>query len=168
MKVKKETKKEKATVKVATDAAEEAVEDDSGAAGAAAEAAVVRAGKLRDLEVLSIWSNHTDKTSEPADSEQTTDAAGGARQCPLLAAKAMVTAEAAKAAEVKGTAVATKQKAATVAAEKAAATEDRAECQQKTKTLLEMRAVQQDRKKISEKAEDKVERLRKCLEQSMW
>ena len=38
----------------------------------------------------------------------------------------------------------------------------------KTKTLLEMRAVQQDRKKTTEKAEDRAERLRKSLANSMW
>ena len=68
VKVKKEKKKKKTTVKATTDATEEAAEDDSGAAGAAAESVVVRGGKLRDLEVLTIWSNHIDKISGAADS----------------------------------------------------------------------------------------------------
>ena len=122
----------------------------------------MRDDKLRDLEVLTIGSDPIDKTSKAADKEKGADAPRGARQCSLVAT--MVTAGAAKATKVKGTAVAAEQKAAAIAA----ATEDRAECPQQTKTPLEMRAVQQDRKKISEKAEDKVERLRKCLEQSVW
>jgi hypothetical protein len=162
----KEQRREKAAVRAAVDAAEKAAEGGSGAAEAAAETAVVRADKLRDLEVLTIGSDPIVKISEETgDKEKAAGAARGARKCSLVAA--MVTAGAAKAAAVKETAVAA-EKAAATSAEKAAATEDRAECQQKTKTLLEMRAVQQDRKKISEKAEDKVERLRKCLEQSMW
>ena len=73
----KEKGKEKAAVKAVADAANETAEDDSGAAGAAAESVVVRDGKLRDLEVLSIWSNHIDKISEETtDKEQTADAAG--------------------------------------------------------------------------------------------
>ena len=71
------------SVKAAKDATEEAAEDDSGAAGAAAEAAVVRAEKMRDLEVLSIWSNHIDKTSEVADSEQAADTTAKMAVCPL-------------------------------------------------------------------------------------
>ena len=162
----KEKRREKAAVRAAVDAAEKAAEGGSGAAEAAVEAAVVRADKLRDLEVLTIGSDPIVKISEETgDKEKAAGAARGARKCSLVAA--MVTAGAAKAAAVKETAVAA-GKAAATSAEKAAATVDRAECQQKTKTLLEMRAVQQDRKKISEKAEDKVERLRKCLEQSMW
>ena len=61
----KETKKKKA-VKAAADAAEDA----SGAAGAVADTVVVRGGKLRDLEVLSIQSDHIDKTSEETIAEK--------------------------------------------------------------------------------------------------
>ena len=116
---------------------------------------------MRDLEVLSIWSNHIDKTSEAADSEQTRDAAEKI-MCPLVAAMLVVkTAEAAEAVEA---AISAEEKAAVAAAEGAAATADRKE----TKTLLEMRAIQQDRKKTTEKAEDRAERLRKSLANSMW
>jgi hypothetical protein len=59
----------------------------------------------------------------------------------------MVTAGAAKAAAVKETAVAAEQRAAAVATEKTTTTGDRAECQQKTKTLLEMRALSAARQK---------------------
>jgi hypothetical protein len=166
VKVKKEKKKEKAAVKAAADATGEVAEDDSGAAGAAAEAAVVRAEKLRDLEVLSIWSNHIDKTSEAADSEQTRDAAEKT-MCPLVAAMLVVkTAEAAEAVEA---AISAEEKAAVAAAEGAAAAAATATADRKeTKTLLEMRALQQDRKKTTEKAEDRAERLRKSLANSMW
>ena len=161
----KEKRKEKAAMRAAVDAAEKAAEDDSGAAGAAAELVVVRGGKLRDLEVLTIWSNHTDKISEAADSEQTADAGGGAKQCPLVAA--MVAAEATKAAEVKG-----KEKVAAVAAEEAAAaaaTEDqRFRKGQRIETigLLQMKSKEAEKKK--ETVEERAERLRKCLEQSLW
>ena len=61
---KSEKKEEKAAVKAVADAAERAAEDASGAAEAAAGSVVVRGGKLRDLEVLSVWSDHIDKVSE--------------------------------------------------------------------------------------------------------
>ena len=54
----KEKRKKKAAVKAAVGAAESAAEGDSGAAEVAAVAAVTSDGKLRDLEVLSVWSNH--------------------------------------------------------------------------------------------------------------
>ena len=158
---KEEEKKEKATV----NAAGEAAEDDSGAAGAAAEAAVVRAKKIRDSEVLSIWSNHIDKTSEATDSEETTDAAEKT-MCPLVATILVVkTAEAAEAVEA---AVSAEEKAAVATAEGAAAAATAIADRKETKTLLEMRAVQQDMKKTNEKAEDGSERLRKSLANSMW
>jgi hypothetical protein len=160
----KEKRKEKAAMRAAVDAAEKAAEGDSGAAGAAAESGVVRGGNLRDLEVLTIGSDPIVKISkETADKEKAADAAGGTRQCPLVAA--MVTAEVAKAAEVKG-----KEKVAALAAEEAAAAAGRQQQYQRisTKWMLEMRAVQQDRKKTAEKAEDKAERLRKSLVESMW
>ena len=120
-------------------------------------------GKLRDLEVLSIWSNHINKTSEEtADKEQT---AAGSVQCALLGA--VLAAEAAKAAEA---AEVDKEKVATIATEEAAAAAGRQQHYKRlsTKGMLEMRAVQQDRKKTTEKAEDKAERLRKSLVESMW
>ena len=74
--------------------------------------------------------------------------------------------ETAEAAEAEEAAVSSEEKAAPVAAEEAAAaaTADK----RKAKTLLEMRAVQQDRKKTTEKAKDRAERLRESLAQSMW
>ena len=97
----KKEREEKATVQAAADAAEEAAEDESGAVGAAAASVVVRGGKLRDLEVLSIWSDHLDKTLEEAIAgEATTDAIEREKQqqrCPLMAA--MLSAEEVKAEE---------------------------------------------------------------------
>ena len=122
-------------------------------------------GKLEDLEVLSIGSDPIDKTSEEAaDKEKIADAAGGARQCPLVAA--VVAAEAAKA---------EKEKVAAVAAEEAAAAANEAEDQRwqkgqriKTKGLLEMKAAKKDNRKVVETVEEKSERLKQGIEQRMW
>ena len=70
-----EKKNENAAVKAVADAAERAAEDASGAAEAAAGAVVVRDEKLRDLEVLSIWSDHIDKISEETAADTATDTA---------------------------------------------------------------------------------------------
>ena len=88
----------------------------SGAAEAAAEAAVVRGEELRDLEVLSIWFDHIDKTSESANKKQIADAAGGARQCSLVAAMLAVSWQWGQ-----QRTKSEKKKAATVATEEAAA-----------------------------------------------
>ena len=76
-----------------------------------------------------------------------------------------------KAAAVKETAVATvaaETAAAATAEEAAAAGRQQQDQRIRTKGMLEMRAVKQDRKKTAEKAEDKAERLRKSLVESMW
>ena len=150
-------------MRAAIDAAEKAAEDDSGAAAAAAaESVVVQGGKLRDLEVLTIWSDHIDKTSkEAADKKQTTT---GSMQCTLVAA--MLAAEAAKAAKAE------KEKVAAVAAEEAAAAANEAEdqrCQKgqriQTKSLL---AMKRDNRKVVETAEERAERFKKGLESCLW
>ena len=154
----KEKRKEKVAVKAAVDAAEKTAEGDPGAAEAAAVTAVLRAAKLRGLEVLTIGSDPIDKISETAEKEKAADAAEKT-MCPLVAA--MLAVETTKATMIVEAADAAEEKAAAVAA---AAAADR----KKTKTLLEMRAIQQDRKKTGEKAEDRAERLRKSLANSMW
>ena len=73
-----EKKNENAAVKAVADAAERAAEDASGAAEAAAGAVVVRDEKLRDLEVLSIWSDHIDKISEETAADTAAVTAAGA------------------------------------------------------------------------------------------
>ena len=123
---------------------------------------------MRDLEVLTVWSDHIDKTSkEAADKKQT---ATGSMQCTLVAA--MLAAEAAKATEA---AKAEKEKVAAVAAEEAAAAANEAEDQRwqkgqriKTKGLLEMKAVKKDNRKVVETIEETRERLKQDIEQSMW
>jgi hypothetical protein len=80
----------------------------------------------------------------------------------------MLTAGAAKAAAVKETTVAAEKAAATTAEEAAAAGRQQQDQRIRTKGMLEMRAVKQDRKKTAEKAEDKAERLRKMLVESIW
>ena len=166
VKEKAQKKKEKATVKAAIDAAEEAAEGGSEAAEAAVVVAAAVDEDVRDLEVLSTGSDPIDKISkEAADKEQTADATEKV-VCSLVAA--MVTAEEKNAKEI---AVAAEKAAAIAAAatgEKAATIRDKTECQRKTKILLEMRAVQQDRKKTTEKAEDKAERVKKSLVESLW
>ena len=159
----KETK-QKAVVKAATDAAEEAAEGESGAAGAGAESVVVRGAKLRVLEVLSLWSDHIEKTSKEAvDKKQTT---ARSMQCTLVAA--MLAAEAAKAAEAE------REKAAAVAAEEATATattEDKRRQKGqmiRTKGLLGMKAAKKDNGKVVETVEEKSQRLRKSLAESLW
>ena len=67
-------------------AAADAAEDASGAAGAAADSVVVQGGKLRDLEVLSIRSDHIDKTSEETIAEKAAADATEKVVCPLVAA----------------------------------------------------------------------------------
>ena len=78
----------------------------------------------------------------------------------------MLAAEAAKA---------EKEKVAAVAAEEAAATANEAEDQRwqkdqriKTKGLLEMKAAKMDNRKVVETVEEKSERLKQDIEQSMW
>ena len=165
VKVKKEKKKEKAAVKVLTkaaaDAAEEAAEDDSGAAGAAAASVVVRGENLRDLEVLLIGSDHIYKISEETVTEEQTADAAEKVVCPLVAA--MVTSEEKNAKEIAA------EKAAAATTEEAAVAGRQQQDQRiRTKGMLEMRAVQQDRKETAEKAGDKAERLRKGLVESLW
>ena len=161
----KEKRKEKAAVKVAVGAAERAAESDSGAAEAAAVAAVTADGKLRDFEVLSVWSNHIDKTSEAA--EKATEKVAEKAVCPMVAAMLAVgTAEASDAVEAK------KEKVAAVhaAAEEAATTEDqrfRKGQRIETKGLLRLKAAETANKK-KETVEEQAERLRKSLAQSMW
>ena len=60
------------------------------------------------------------------------------------------------------------EEAAAATAEEAVAAAGRQQQRIRTKGLLEMRAMQQDRKKTAEKAEDKAERLKKSLVESMW
>ena len=159
VKGRKEKTKEKAAVKAAADAAEEAAEGDSGAAKTAAVAAVATDGKLEDLEVLSIGSDPIDKTSEEAaDKEQIADAAGGARQCPLVAA--VVAAEAAKAEEA--AAVARQKTAAVVTDSKIRQT------QQKTVRLLSIKQRVRNGEKTVETDEERMERFKEGLEQSLW
>ena len=163
----KEKRKEKAAVKVAVGAAERAAESDSGAAEAAAVAAVTADGKLRDFEVLSVWSNHIDKTSEKtADKEQT---AAGSVKCALVGA--MLAAEAVKAAEA---AEVGKEKAVAIAAEEATATataEDQ-RCQKgqriQTKGLLEMRLKKKSNERVVETAEERAARFKEGLESCLW
>ena len=159
MKRRKEKTKEKAAVKAAADAAEEAAEGDSGAAKTAAVAAVATDGKLEDLEVLSIGSDPIDKTSEEAaDKEQIADAAGGAKQCPLVAA--VVAAEAAKAEEAAAVA---RQKTATVATDSKIR-----QTQQKTVRLLSIKQRVRNGEKTVEMDEERMERFKEGLEQSLW
>ena len=73
-----EKKNENAAVKAVADAAERAAEDASGAAEAAAGSVVVRDEELRDLEVLSIWSDHIDKISEETAADTAAVTAAGA------------------------------------------------------------------------------------------
>ena len=68
-------------MKAAADATEEAAESESEAAVAAA----AIDGKLRDLEVLTMGSDPINKTSEAADTEQTTDKVAELVVCPLVA-----------------------------------------------------------------------------------
>jgi len=127
-------KNEKTAVKAAADAAEKAVESDSGAAEAAAEAVVVRVGKLRDLEALTIGSDPIHNTSEAANKEKAEDTTAEfamTLMCPLVAA--MLAVETTKAAEA---AKAEKEKAAAIAAEEATAaatTEDQRRSRKKKK-----------------------------------
>jgi hypothetical protein len=109
-------KNEKTAVKAAADAAEKAVESDSGAAEAAAEAVVVRVGKLRDLEALTIGSDPINNTSDAANKEKAVDTTAEfamTLMCPLVAA--MLAVETTKAAEAE------KEKAAAIVAEDATA-----------------------------------------------
>ena len=165
VKVKKEKKNEKTAVKAAADAAKKTIESDSGAAEAAAEAVVVRGENLRDLEVLMIGSDHIDKTSEAADKEKAADTAEKV-VCPLVAA--MVTAGEKNVKEIAAVTMVAAEKAAAATAEEAAAAAGRQQQRVRTTGMLEMRAMQQDRKKTAEKAEDKAERLRKSLVESLW
>ena len=73
-----EKKNEKAAVKAEADAVERAAEDASGAAEAAAGSVVVRDEELRDLEGLSIWSDHIDKISEETATDTAAVTAAGA------------------------------------------------------------------------------------------
>jgi hypothetical protein len=162
VKGRKEKTKEKAAVKAAADAAEEAAEGDSGAAKTAAVAAVATDGKLEDLEVLSIGSDPIDKTSEEAaDKEQIADAAGGARQCPLVAA--VVAAEAAKAAKAEEAAAVARQKTAAVVTDSKIR-----QTQQKTVRLLSIKQRVRNGEKTVETDEERMERFKEGLEQSLW
>ena len=124
---------------------------------------------MSDLEVLSIWSDHIDKTSEEAaDKEQIADEAAEMAVYPLVAAMLAVgTAEAAKT---------EKEKAAAIAAEEvAAAAANKAEDQRwqkgqriKTKGLTEMKAAKKDNRKVVETVEEKSERLKEGLESCLW
>ena len=96
-------------MKTASEAADQAAENDSGAAGTVAVPAAVIDGKLRDLEVLSIGSDPVDKISEAAGKEKAADTAAEMAVCPLVAAMlAVETAKAADADKEKAAAVATK------------------------------------------------------------
>ena len=157
----KTVKEKKAAVKAA---AEEAAEDDSGATGAAAESVVVRGGKLRDLEVLTIGSDPIDKTSEAA--EKAADTAAEKAVCPLVAA--MLAGETAETSE----AVKAEKEKIAVAAEEEATAAATAEDQRwqkgqriQTKSLL---AMKRDNRKVVETDEERVERLKQGLVQSMW
>jgi hypothetical protein len=163
VKVKKEKRKEKAAVKAAVDAAEKAAEGDSGPG--AAEAAVVRAGKLRDLEVLTIGSDPIDKISEEtADKEKAADAAEKA-VCPLVAAmlavEAAVTSEAVKVEKENVAATAEEAVAAATAEDQRNSRGQRIQ----TKSLL---AMKRDNAKAVETAEERAERFKKGLESCLW
>ena len=80
----------------------------------------------------------------------------------------MLVVKTAEAAEAVEAAISAEEKAAVAAAEGAAAAATATADRKETKTLLEIRALQQDRKKTTEKAEDRAERLRKSLANSMW
>jgi chemotaxis protein histidine kinase CheA len=159
-------KKKETVVKAAADAAEGAIDSDSGAAETAAVAAAAADGKLRDLEVLSIWSDHIDKTSEETIAEEAAaDATEREKQqqmekqqqrCPLVAA--MLSAEEVKAAEAEEAAAVAKQKAAPVAADSNI----------RQRMVVEMKAIERKNKKVMETVEEKAERLRQSLVQSLW
>ena len=86
VKEKKEKKEKKATVKATTDAAEKAVESDSGAAEAAVGAVVVRGGELSVLEALTMGSDPIDKNSEETIAEKAAADAAEKMVCSLVAA----------------------------------------------------------------------------------
>jgi hypothetical protein len=166
VKEKEEKKKEKTAVMAAADATDEAVESDSRAAEATAGAVAVRDDKLRDLEVLTIGSDPIDKTSEETIAEKAAADAAEKVVCPLVAA--MVTTGEKDAKEIATVTMVAAEEAAAATAEEAVAAAGRQQQRIRTKGLLEMRAMQQDRKKTAEKAEDKAERLKKSLVESMW
>ena len=128
-------------------------------------------GQLRDLEVSTIGSNPIDKTSEAADKEKAADTTTELAVCPLVAT--MLAVETTKAAE---TAEAEKEKAAAVAAEEAttaATTEDqrggRRDTQRiQTKGLLKMKAAKKVNRKMTETIDERAERFKQGLAQSMW